>query len=73
MQPLWQALDAVPLQAVEIVADRVEGILARDLIDRLVRGFFAEPGEAEPLQMHLHRRDIGIGHRSQLEMRIVTE
>jgi hypothetical protein len=73
VQPFRQPFGAVPLQAIETVANWVKGILARVFVDRLMRGIFAEPAEAVPLQMDLHRRDVAVDRRPRLEVRFVTK
>ena len=64
---------AIPLETVEIVADRVEGALAGAHIDGLMHDVLADAAEPELLEALLHDSDIDIGQRSRREVVLTGE
>jgi hypothetical protein len=63
-----QAVGAVPLQTIEIVAHRVVGIIVR-VFDHCIAGRFArEPNKAVPPQVLLHGGNVGVCDRVRREV-----
>ena len=72
-QQVLQSCGAVPLQADQIVAYRMEVPLVGMNVDRLVHDVLAQLLQPEMLQPLLYDAHIDVGHRSRRETTLALE